>query len=76
MLLAVLIVLRNLTVFTISFVQEANVSDFDDFGTLLFGGFVLAIVVAVAFTFVKLRLRDKKRPQGEFISISSLPKEK
>lgn len=76
MLLAVSIVLRKLTVFAISFVQEANTSDFDDLGTLLLGGFGLAIVVAIAFTFVKLRLRDKKSLQSDYISISPSPKEK
>lgn len=76
MLLAVSIVLRKLTVFAISFVQEANTSDFDDLGTLLLGGFGLAIVVAIAFTFVKLRLRDKKSLQSDYISIIPSPKEK
>ena len=75
MLLAVLIVLRRLTVFAISFVQEASTSDFDDLGTLLLGGFALAIVVAVAFTFVKLRLRDKRSLQSDYISINPSQKE-
>ena len=60
--------------YAMSFVQEAFASDFNDLGKLLFGGFILAIGVAIAFTFIKLRLRDKKPPQAEFISISSVPK--
>lgn len=72
MLLAVMIILRNLALFAICLAQEADVSDFNDLGVLLFGGFVLALGVAIAFTFVKLRLRDKKPPRGEFISINPL----
>lgn len=72
MLLALMTILRNLTLFAICFAQEADVSDFNDLGMLLFGGFVLALGVAIAFTFVKLRLRDKKPPRDAFLSINSL----
>jgi len=44
---------------------------FDDLGKLLLGGVAAAIVCAVAFTFVRFRLRDKKPPTSSFISISS-----
>jgi hypothetical protein len=44
---------------------------FDDLGTLLVGGVAAAIVCAIAFTFVRFRLRDKKPPTSSFISISS-----
>ena len=54
----------------ISFLQETN-TNFDDLGTLLLGGVAAAIAVAVGFTFVRFRLRDKKPQTSNFISISS-----
>lgn len=54
----------------INLLQE-NTGSFDDLGTLLVGGVAIAIVVAVAFTFVRFRLRDKKPQTSKFISISS-----
>ena len=54
----------------INLLQE-NTGSFDDLGTLLLGGVAIAIVVAVAFTFVRFRLRDKKPQASKFISISS-----
>jgi len=75
MLITITVALYYLGFFCMSFIQEADSSDFNDLGKLLFGGFVLAIGVAITFTFVKLRLRDKK-PSAEFISISSFPKKK
>lgn len=53
----------------ISLLQESVGSDFSDLGRKLLGGFVLAVVVAIAFTVIKLRLRDKN-PPAAFISIS------
>ena len=50
---------------------EENASNFDDLGKLLLGGVVAAIIVAVGFTVVRLRLRDKKPQTSSFISISS-----
>jgi hypothetical protein len=47
---------------------------FDDLGTLLVGGVAAAIVLAVGFTLVRFRLRDKKPPTSSFISISSTTK--
>jgi len=54
----------------ISLLQE-DAGNFDDLGKLLLGGVAAAIVVAVAFTLVRFRLRDKKPPRSNFISISS-----
>jgi hypothetical protein len=54
----------------INLLQE-NTSSFDDLGKLLLGGVAAAIVVAVAFTFVRFRLRDKKPQTSNFISINS-----
>lgn len=53
-----------------SLLQE-NTGNFDDLGKLLLGGVVAAIVVAVGFTIVRFRLRDKKPPTSNFISINS-----
>jgi hypothetical protein len=54
----------------INLLQE-NTTAFDDLGRLLLGGVAAAIVVAVGFTFIRFRLRDKKPPTSSFISISS-----
>ena len=43
----------------ISLLQESTTA-FDDLGTLLLGGVAAAIVVAVGFTLLRFRLRDKK----------------
>lgn len=50
---------------------QENAGNFDDLGKLLLGGVATAIVVAVGFTLVRFRLRDKKPPTSNFISISS-----
>lgn len=55
---------------SIALLQADLSSDFSDLGMELLGGFVLAVVVAVAYTLIKLRRRDK-RPPAQFISISS-----
>lgn len=59
---------NSLVLFT--YFQETN-TNFDDLGTLLLGGVAAAIVVAVGFTFVRFRLRDKKPQTSNFISINS-----
>lgn len=51
--------------------QENTTGAFDDLGKLLLGGTVAAIVLAVGFTMVRLRLRDKRPQTSNFISISS-----
>ena len=51
--------------------QENVTSSFDDLGKLLLGGVAAAIVVAVGFVLVQFRMRDKKPPTSNFISISS-----
>lgn len=50
--------------------QENATSSFDDLGKLLLYGVAAAIVVAVGFTVVRFRLRDKKPPTSNFISIT------
>jgi len=54
----------------ISLIQESTTA-FDDLGTLLVGGVAAAIVLAVAFTLLRFRLRDKKPQRSKFISINS-----
>jgi len=46
-------------------------TDFNDLGKLMLVGFAAAIVFALAFTFVRLRLREKNPEQPGFISISA-----
>lgn len=50
---------------------ENSLAELGDLGNLLIGSFVTAVVIAIAFTFVRLRLRAKKPPRAEFISIKS-----
>jgi hypothetical protein len=71
MLTTVAFLLYRLGLFSILFVQEAEASDFDDLGILLLAGFVLAVVVAVAVTVVRMKIQNKQEPPPSFISISS-----
>ena len=57
-------------VLVLTLIQQNALSDFGDLGKLLLAGVLVAIVVAVAFTFIRLRLRDKKPRAPDFISIS------
>lgn len=66
------IFLYQLAVIVISLLQDNTASDFNDLGKQLIGGFVAAVIVAVAFTVCKLRLREK-HPPAPFISITSSP---
>lgn len=61
----------QLAFMSMSFLQQSGVSDFKDPGKLLIGGFVLAVAAGIAFTVVRLRLRDKKPPAAQFISINA-----
>jgi hypothetical protein len=54
-----------------SFFQQSEGSDFKDLGIMLLGGFVLAVGAGVAFTVVRLRMRDRKPPAAQIISINS-----
>ena len=62
--------LYYLALLSLTILQEDPSADFGELGKQLLGGFLLAVVIAIAFTFIKLRLRDKK-PAAQFISISS-----
>lgn len=50
------------------FLQETIGSDFSELGRQLLAGFLVAVAVAVLFTVIKLRRRDK-HPPAPFISI-------
>ena len=63
LLITLSIVLFNLT--------EQVETSFDDLGKLMLGGVSAAVLIAVAFTLVRFRLRDKKPPTSNFISINA-----
>ena len=58
------------------YLLEETTTDFNDLGKLLLGGVLAALVCAVGFTFVRLRLRDKRPPTSSFISISASEEKK
>jgi len=54
------------------FVSDADtLGEMNDLGTLMLGGFVLAVMTAIALTIIRLRIRDKKPESPQFISINS-----
>lgn len=57
-------------IFLLSLIQEIQ-TDFNDLGKLLLAGVAAAIVFAVGFTVVRLKLREKSPQTSSFISISS-----
>jgi hypothetical protein len=63
LLVALSIALLNLT--------EQVETSFDDLGKLMVVGVSAAVVIAVAFTLVRFRFRDKNPPTSNFISISA-----
>jgi high-affinity Fe2+/Pb2+ permease len=64
------IALYQLCVILIDLLQDNTSSDFNDLGRQLIGGFVAAVIIAVAFAFIKLRMREKN-PPTPFISITA-----
>ena len=56
------------SVLLVLYLQE-EATNFNDLGKLLLGGVAAAIVCAVAFTIVRLRIRDKRPATSNFISI-------
>lgn len=59
------------TLMALNFFQQSEASDFGDLGTLLLLGFALAVGGGVAFTLIRLRLRERKPPAAQIISINS-----
>jgi Na+/melibiose symporter-like transporter len=64
-------VLLYFTVMVLLSLMEENSTDFNDLGILLLAGVAGAIVLAIAFTLVRLRFRNRKPTTSSFISISS-----
>lgn len=56
--------------------QETATGAFDDLGKLLLVGVAAAIVLAIGFTLIRIRMRDKKPQTSNFISISAAENEK
>jgi hypothetical protein len=56
--------------------QETATGAFDDLGKLLLGGVAAAIVLAIGFTLIRIRMRDKKPPTSNFISITAAENDK
>jgi hypothetical protein len=56
--------------------DETPTAAFEDMGKLLLGGTVAAVLVAVGFTLVRFRMRDKKPQASNFISISAVDRER
>jgi hypothetical protein len=58
------------------FVSDADpLGEMNDLGTLMLGGFILAVMAAIALTIIRLRIRDKKPASKPFISINSREEE-
>jgi len=53
--------------------SEQVETSFDDLGKLMLGGISAAILVAVGFSVVRFRLREKNPPTSNFISINAAP---
>jgi hypothetical protein len=71
MLATIVLITSQLTLMVMNFFEQSEASDFGDLGTLLLVGFVLAVGGGVAFTLIRLRLRERKPPAAQIISINS-----
>jgi len=58
-------------VMVLSALEENVTTEFGDLGTLLLAGVLVAMALAIAFTLIRMRLRDKKPRAADVISISS-----
>jgi hypothetical protein len=59
--------------YSLAFISDVTASeDFNDLGKLMLAGFLLAVGVALAFTFVRLRLRDRKTQNASVLSITAV----
>jgi hypothetical protein len=61
--------LYQLASFSILFVQEAKASDFEDLGTLLLAGGLMAIGVGVTVCILRLKVHNNEGQGTKFISI-------
>jgi len=64
----ILVLLYFNAIVLLSLIEE-NSTDFNDLGKLLLAGVAAAIVIAIAFTLLRLRLRDRRPTTSNFISI-------
>ena len=51
--------------------NQEVLSEMNDLGMLMLGGFVLAVAAAIGLTVIRLKLSDKKPEKQQFVSISS-----
>ena len=51
--------------------DQTALSEMNDLGMLMLGGFVLAVAAAIALTVIRLKIREKKQDVPQFVSISS-----
>ena len=64
------IILLEASICVFALIDETG-TNFNDLGKLMLLGFGAAVVFAVGFTFVRLRLREKAPQTSNFISISA-----
>ena len=69
MFTTVAFLLYRLASFSMLFIEEAQPSDFEDFGTLLLLGGFMAIGVGVAFAVMRSKRGDTANESTNFISI-------
>jgi len=50
---------------------QEGATDFNDIGKLMLGGFAVAVILAVALTFFRLKVRERNPNKSTFTSISS-----
>jgi len=55
---------------------QETATDFNDLGKLMLGGLAAAIVIAAAFTMIRLKLRARKPAAPSFISITAGEKDR
>ena len=54
----------------LALLQEAS-TDFNDLGKMMLAGFATAVVLALVFTFFRLKVRERNPTKSSFTSISS-----
>ena len=70
-MVAVSSIVSALIVFQGSSVDSDALSEMNDLGTIMLAGFILAVFGAIALTVIRIRIREKKPDQPQFISINS-----
>lgn len=70
-MVAVASIVSALIVFQGSGIDSDALSEMNDLGTIMLAGFILAVFGAIALTVIRIRIREKKPDQPQFISINS-----